>query len=143
MAPIPRALGGVWIGTFTCKNPDKTLEEKTYQVAVDTHTPLIQVTEVGSGKPLTRPSLVSLLTPTTVSDLPSAKWDGQKLEQVVSQNQHTGRVQVSLGKHLTMALEPDGKHARFTYDVKQISVSGGKHTDLIKTNGSGVMSRAR
>ena len=141
VTPIPSALGGAWVGTFVCTSPNNASESRKYRISVDTRIPSIEVSEVGSSEAIARPSLFELMSPTTNGRLLPARWDGQKLEQAVSQNSF-GRAPVSLGKRLTIALEPDGRHARFTYDVKHVQVGSRNHTDMLKTSGTGILSRS-
>ena len=146
----PRVLGGTWKGTFTRKNKDKTIDESTYVVEVDSSTPLIHVTQVGATRHIVPPGvsakpwepLPTELQPVTRPGLQPAVWDGVTLLQKVNENRTNGNLHISLKKELMLSIEPDKKHAHFSYDTALITV-GKRGSDTAKTHGEGSLSRAR
>ena len=160
--PIPASLGGAWKGTFTRRNLDQSTDQETYLVEVDVRQPAIRVSLLAASEGAIRSTASNVLTPVTpqetaASESPSgrtlepfftpesmpARWDGHTLEQSFSQNSTEGRANIALGKRLSISLEPDGRHARFNYEIKQIRISGRIDTKTAKMQGSGILSRVR
>ena len=136
------ALSGTWKGTFTHSHPDKTTGETTYLVKVDPLAPSIAVIPVVSSTAVEPAPLPPKLQPVTPVELLPAVWDGSKLLEIVSEESDEGDTHITVEKRIELAPGKDKKHARFSYEIKVVSVAGPR-TTTVKTNGSGVLSRVK